>query len=73
CLLRAFRKRGAYGFDLINRRVSRVKLTRQIIKARVATGLLDFPFLRGSHFVILSEVKNLGSQRTIRDVSLCST
>jgi hypothetical protein len=26
-------------------------LPRQIIKARVATGLPDFPFLRGSHAV----------------------
>jgi hypothetical protein len=36
-------------------------LTRQVIKTRVATGLPDFPFLRGSHLVILSEAKNLGS------------
>jgi hypothetical protein len=49
CLFGAFRKRRAYRLDLINGRVSRIELPRQIIKARVATGLLDFPFLRGSH------------------------
>jgi hypothetical protein len=37
-------------FDLINRRVRRVKLSRQVIKPSIATGLLDFPFLSGSHF-----------------------
>jgi hypothetical protein len=73
CLPRASRKRNAHGFDLINRRVRRVQLTRQIIKARVATGLLDFPFLRGSHVVILSEAKNLGFEENIRDVALRST
>ena len=52
CLLRVFRKRDPYRFDLINRRVRRVQLTRQIIKARVATGLLDFPLLGGSHRVM---------------------
>jgi hypothetical protein len=72
-LLRAFRKSDADWFDLINRRVRRVQLTRQIIKARVATGLLDFPFLRGSHVVILSEAKNLGFEENIRDVALRST
>jgi len=37
--------------NLIKRRVSRVELTRQIIKARLTTGLPDFPFLNGSHRV----------------------
>jgi hypothetical protein len=37
-------------------------LTRQIIKARVAPRLLDFPFLRGGHFVIRSEPKNFSSE-----------
>src|SRR4029077_8334079 len=53
CLLLTFRKRDANGLDLINRRVGRIKLPRQIIKARVAAGLLDFPFLRRSHFTRL--------------------
>jgi len=48
-------------------------LSRQIIKANVASGLADLAFLYGSHFVILSEAKNHGAQKTIRDVSLRST
>src|SRR5258707_2671755 len=48
-LLRGLRKRNADRLNLINRRVSRVELTRQIIKARLTTGLPDFPFLNGSH------------------------
>ena len=63
CLLGTFRKRDANGLDLINRRVRRIQLSRQIIKARVATGLLNFPFLSGSHLVMLSEAKNLGLSR----------
>ncbi len=51
-LLCALRKRDPDRLDLINRRVGRVELTRKIIKARVAAGLLDFPFLRGSHFLM---------------------
>src|SRR6266496_1495873 len=53
-LLRAFRKCHTDRLDLINRRISGVKLTRQIIKTRVATGLPDFPFLRGSHLDCLN-------------------
>ena len=48
-LLRGFRKRHADRFDLVNRRVGRIKLARQITKARVASGLPDLPLLRGSH------------------------
>jgi hypothetical protein len=33
-------------------------LAREIIKARIATGLLDFPFLPGGHFVILSDQRS---------------
>ena len=58
---RAFREGRPDRLDLIDRRVRRIKLSRQIIKVRVATGLPDFPFLRGSHLVILSEAKNFGS------------
>src|SRR5947207_41755 len=36
-------------FDLVNRSVSRVKLSRQVIKPNVTTGLFDFPFLGGNH------------------------
>jgi hypothetical protein len=48
-LLCVFRKRHADRLDLIDGGISRVKLTRQIIKARVTAGLPDFPLLRGSH------------------------
>ena len=39
---------------LINRGIRRVELSRQIIEASLATGLLDFPFLRGGHFDFLT-------------------
>ena len=48
-LLRIFRKRHAERLDLINRRVSGIKLPGQIIKPHVAPGLPDLAFLRGSH------------------------
>ena len=49
CLLRASWKGRANRFDLINRRIRRVKLSRQVIKPNVATRLLDFPLWGGSH------------------------
>jgi predicted type IV restriction endonuclease len=58
---------------LVNGSVSCIKLSRQIVETRVASGLPDFLFLRGSHVVILTGAKNLGSQETIKDVSLRST
>ena len=48
-LLCVFRKRRADRLDLIDRRICRVKLPRQIIKPDVTTGLLDFPFLERGH------------------------
>src|SRR5262245_4192931 len=48
-LLCGFRKRRTDWVYLVNRRVSRVELTRQVVKARIATCLSDFLFLRGSH------------------------
>src|SRR5262249_48584720 len=59
-LLCAFWKRRADRAYLVNRCVSRVELTRQIIEADIATGLSDFSLLRGTHVVILSGAKNLG-------------
>src|SRR5437763_12935630 len=50
-LLCGFRKRCTDRMYLVNRCVSRVELTRQVVKARIATCLSDFPFLRGSHFL----------------------
>jgi hypothetical protein len=44
-----FRKRRTDRLYLVNRCISRVELTRQVIKADIATSLPDFPFLRGSH------------------------
>jgi hypothetical protein len=49
-LLCVFRKRHPDRLDLINRSISRVQLSRQVIKANITTGLPDFPFLRGRHF-----------------------
>src|SRR5712692_5301297 len=49
CLLRAFWKGRANRLDLINRSIRRIKLSRQVIKPDVATGLLDFPLWGGSH------------------------
>jgi hypothetical protein len=48
-LLCTLRKCDPTRLNLVNRRVRRVQLTRKIIKARVAPGLPDFPFLRGRH------------------------
>ena len=56
-LLRAFRKGRADRLDLIDRSVSGIKLARQIIKARVATSLPDFPFLDGSHSLVTTLVR----------------
>src|SRR5438552_563536 len=50
-LLRVARKRDAERLDLINGSVSRIKLSRQIVETRVASGLPYLFFLRGSHFV----------------------
>src|SRR5439155_3074923 len=50
-LLCGFRKCRTDRVYLVNRCVSRVELTRQVVKARIATCLSDFPFLRGSHFL----------------------
>ena len=46
---RATRERRADRLDLVNRSIGRVELPRQIIEAGVATSLLDFPLLGGSH------------------------
>src|SRR5438552_2048253 len=50
-LLRVARKRDAERLDLINGGVSRIKLSREIVETRVASGLPYLLFLRGSHFV----------------------
>src|SRR4029078_9892923 len=48
-LLCGFRKRCTDGLYLVNRCVSRVELTRQVVEAPIATGLSDFAFLRRNH------------------------
>src|SRR5262245_20748551 len=51
-LLCGFRKGRTDRLYLVNRCISRVELTCQIIKAHIATGLLDLPFLCRSHVVV---------------------
>jgi len=53
-LLCAFRKRDADRLDLVNRSISRVELSRQIIKANITAGVPEFPFPRGSHFLAMN-------------------
>ena len=50
-LLHVARKRYPERLDFINRSVGRIKLSREIVETRVASGLPYLLFLRGSHFV----------------------
>src|SRR5262245_19724869 len=65
CLFCAFRKGRADGAYLVNRCVSRVELTRQVVKARIATGLPDFSFLCRGHLFGPGEarIRTLGNNQ----------
>ncbi len=65
-LLCGFRKRRTDRVYLVNRCVSRVELTRQVVKARIATCLSDFPFLRGSHLLKRNSNARLVLKRDMR-------